>query len=52
MELTNTKGMYNSPEIQVLELKEDVVRTSGGTKLTWDDTNWGDCADFLTGGDF
>lgn len=52
MKVLNTKGIYNSPEVQVLELKEDVVRTSGGAKITWNDADWGECPDFLTGGDF
>ena len=52
MKVTNTKGMYNSPVIQVLELNEDVVRTSGGAKITWNDTDWGDSPDFLPGGGF
>ena len=47
-----TLGIYNSPTIEVLKLQEDVVRTSGGAQITWNDTDWGDCADFLTGGDF
>ena len=51
MQEKNSKGAYYSPEMKVLELRSDVVRTSGGAKITWDDTYWGESADFI-GGEF
>ena len=45
------KGMYKTPEVQVVNLNEDVVRTSEGTKISWNE-NWGENADFLNGGEF
>lgn len=52
MKETVVKGIYNSPEMQVLVLKEDIVRTSDGAQIAWDSKNWGERASFLNGGEF
>lgn len=49
MKATKTKGNYVSPKVRVLELNEDVVRTSDGAQIGWNSTDWGESAGFLGG---